>query len=320
MSYTPASNTTGTSTLRHQATVYYKRQALDQLMKTFRFRGMGEDDIIPLRNGKTVQYYRYDLFAANTTPTTEGVVGTGLQLSTNTVSATVSEYSDFLTGSSLLDETAIDPIAANAAEQLGYRGGLTVDTICRIELDSASSSTNISTSGANGTSADLRKAKALLAGIDVGPKAGEDYLGVIHPYALHDIMSDNTAGGFIDYMKYASPETTFIQGECGKVEGVRLIKSTNVATSGTAPNVLYTTYVVGTGAMGVVSLAGRGPSAVTDPKKQSFAVNMIPGKPQIADPEGKIGFAVSYRFVFVAKLLDTTNYRFKTIPMDSSII
>ena len=319
MAYTPASNTTGTGTLRHLATVYYKKQALDQLMKKFYFMSAGEPDIIPLRSGKTVQYYRYTLFSANTSAASEGVVGTGLQLDTNTISATVTEYSDFLTGSSLLDDTAIDPIAENSAKQLGYRAGLSTDTVCRIELDSASSSTNMSTAGPNGTSSDLRRAKALLNGVDVLPMQGEDFMGIIHPYVLFDILSDNTAGGFIDVMRYSQPGVA-MTGEVGKVEGVRLVKSTNVATSGTAPNVLYTTYVVGQGAMGVVSLAGRGPSKVTDPRKQSFSVNVIPGKPQIADPEGKIGFAVSYRFVFVAKLLDTTTFRFKTILMDSSII
>lgn len=320
MGYTPASNMTTTGSLRHLATVYYKRQALDQLMKKFYFMSTAEPDVLPLRSGKTVQFYRYTLFGSNTTPSSEGVVGTGLTLDTNIISATVSEYSDFLTGSSLLDETAIDPIATNAAKQLGYRAGLSVDTICRIELDSASASTNMATAGPNGSSADLRRAKALLEGVDVRPHTDEDFMGIIHPYALYDIMSDNTAGGFIDVMKYANPNQTFVQGEVGKVEGVRLVKSTNVATSGTAPNVLYTTYVVGAGAMGAVSLSGQSPSNVRDPQKQSFKVNVIPGKPQIADPEGKIGFAVSYRFVFVAKLLDTTTYRFKTIPMDSSII
>lgn len=319
MAYQPATNLTTTATLRHLATVYYKRQALDQLMKKFYFMSAGEPDILPMRNGKTVQFYRYTLFGANTTAASEGVVGTGLQLDTTTISATVSEYSDFLTGSSFLEETAIDPIAANAAKQLGYRAGLSVDTIARTELDSAGTSPDMATSGPNGSSADLRRAKSLLEGVDVGPKTDEDFMGIIHPYALYDIMADNTAGGFIDVMKYANPQT-FIRGEVGKVEGVRLVKSTNVETSGTAPNVLYTTYVIGEGAMGVVSLAGRGPSNVRDPKRQSFKVNVIPGKPQIADPEGKIGFAVSYRFVFVAKLLDTTTYRFKTIPMDSSII
>lgn len=320
MAYTPASNTTGTATLRNQVATYYKRDQLDQLMKQFRFRAAGMEDMIPRRNGKTVQWYRYDLFGANTTPTTEGVVGTGLQLSTNVITATVSEYSDFLTGSSLLQDTAIDDIALNAGRQLGYRAGLSVDTICRIELDSASSSTDITPLGANLTSSDLRRGKALLNGVDVSPKMGEDYLGIIHPYVLYDIMSDNTAGGFIDVMRYSQPDVA-MTGEVGKIEGVRLVKSTNVKTSSDlAPNTLYSTYLVGEGAMGVVSLGGNSPSNVVNPKKQAFDVNVIAGKPQIADPEGKIGFAVSYRFVFVSKLLDTTTYRFKTIPADSSII
>lgn len=320
MAYAPASNNTTTATLRHLIATYYKRDPLDQLMKKFYFRSAGVEDMIPLRNGKTVQWYRYDLFAANTTPSSEGVVGTGLQLSTQTVTATVSEYSDFLTGSSLLQDTAIDPIAQNAGRQLGYRAGISVDSICRIELDTASASTDLTPTGANLTSSDIRRSKALLNGVDVLPKMGEDFLTIIHPYVLYDIMSDNTGGGFIDVMRYSQPEVA-MTGEVGKIEGARIVKSTNVKTDATAaPNTLYSTYVVGEGAMGVVSLGGNGPSNVVDPKKQAFAVNVIPGKPQIADPEGKIGFAVSYRFVFVAKLLDTTTYRFKTIPADPSII
>jgi N4-gp56 family major capsid protein len=203
---------------------------------------------------------------------------------------------------------------------LGYRAGLSTDTICRIELDTAASSTDITPTGSNLTSSDLRRAKALLNGVDVQPKLGEDFLAILHPYVLYDIMSDNSAGGFIDVMRYSQPDVA-MTGEVGKIEGCRIVKSTNVKTSSdAAPNTLYSSYVVGEGAMGVVSLGGNGPSNVVDPRKQSFAVNVIPGKPQIADPEGKIGFAVSYRFVFVAKLLDTTTYRYKTIPADPSII
>jgi N4-gp56 family major capsid protein len=320
MAYTPASNTTGTASLTHFATVYYKRTALDQLMKMFYFMGAGEPDVLPLRNGKTVQWFRYNLLSANTTPSAEGVVGTGIQMGTGTISATVSQYSDFATGSTLLQDTAIDSIAENFSEQLGYRAGLSVDTICRIELDTAATSTDLNPAGANLTSSDLRRAKALLNGADVRGKEGTDMLGIIHPYVLYDIMSDNTAGGFIDVMRYSQPDVA-MTGEVGKIEGVRLVKSTNVKTStDAAPGTLYTTYVVGKGAMGVVSLAGNAPSKVVDPQKQAFQVNIIQGKPQIADPEGNIGFAVSYRFVFVAKLLDTTTYRYKTIPADASII
>jgi hypothetical protein len=44
------------------------------------------------------------------------------------------------------------------------------------------------------------------------------------------------------------------------------------------------------------------------------------GKPSIADPEGKIGAAVSYRFVFATKLLDTSTYRYKIINALPSIV
>lgn len=321
MAYQPATNTTTTATLRHQVAIYYNRTALDQLTQMFHFQSAGEPDVLPLRNGKTVQYFRYDLLGSNTTPAVEGTVGTGLQLSTNVVNATVSEYDDYASGSTLLKETAVDDIAANFAEQLGYRAALSVDTISRIELDSLSSTTNISTIGANGTSADLRKAKALLNGVNVRPKAGGDFLAIMHPYVLYDVLSDNNAGGFIDVMRYSQPEVA-MTGEVGKIEGCRIVKSTNVATDGVAaPDTKYTTYVIGKGAMGIIALAGAGPSKVTDTQKQSFQVNVVAGgKASIPDPTGKIGFIVSYRFVFVAKILDSTVPRYKTIPMDSSII
>jgi len=111
-----------------------------------------------------------------------------------------------------------------------------------------------------------------------------------------------------------------INGEAGKMAGVRLLKSTNVGSTGTAPAVKYYTYIVGKGAVGAIDLAGVGPTKVMDPDKQAFKINVIRGGPQIADPEGMIGSAVSYRFVFVAQTLDSSTYRYKIILSDSSII
>lgn len=319
MAYAPAGNLTTTPSLTHLATVYYERKALDTLMKRFMFRSATVPDVMPLRSGKTIQFYRYSLFGANTTPASEGAIGTGLPLTTTTVSATVSEYADYITISTLLQETAIDPITENAADMLGYRGGLSADTITRTEFDSNVSSVQQATLGATFSASDLRRAAMLLEGADVRPMKGDTFLGIVHPYVLYDLMSDNTAGGFIDVMKYADPQT-MVNGEAGKMAGVRLVKSTNVGSTGTAPNVKYYTYVVGQGAVGAIELSGLGPTNVMDPEKQSFKINVIKGGPQIADPEGMIGAAVSYRFVFVAKTLDSTTYRYKIILCDSSII
>lgn len=321
MAYQPAGNLTTTGSLAHLATVWYNRRALDQLKQMFRFLGVCEPDVLPLRMGKTVQWFRYSLFGANTTPASEGTVGTSLALTSSTVSATVEEYSDFITLSSLLEETAIDPIRQNAAEQLGYRAGLSVDTIARTEFDS-NAGARIATLGASFSAADGRRAVALLNGLNIQPRDGGDFVGVIHPYISYDLKSDNTAGGFIDMLRYANPSAMgeSLVGEVGKAGGVRYVESTNVRTSGTAPNVLYDTYIVGKGGIGAVDLGGRGPSRVEDPKRQNFKVNVISGGPQIADPEGKIGAAVSYRYVFAVQTLDSTNLRYRVVQADASLV
>lgn len=325
MAYAPASNLTTTPSLTHLATVYYERKALDTLMQRFVFREGCVGDIIPKRVGKTVQFYRYSLFAANTTPAPEGTVGTGLPLTTTTITAAVSEYADYITLSTLLTETAIDPITENAADMLGYRAGLSADTITRLEFDSNAASVQVSTIGATFAAADLRRQTMLLEGQNVRPLAGENFLCIIHPYILYDLMSDNTAGGFIDVMRYANPQAILdngqaLNGEAGKMGGCRILKSTNVGSTGSAPNTYYYTYVIGKGAVGAVDLAGVGPTKVMDPEKQMFKVNVIQGGPQIADPEGMIGAAVSYRFVYTAQTLDSTTYRYGIVLSNSSII
>lgn len=318
MSYTPASNLTTSGSIQHLATVYYSRRALDVLRQKFRFLLATEPDILPKRNGRTIQYYRYTKFGANTVPSAEGTVGTGITVTTGTISATVSEYSDYASVSTLLQDTAIDPVVENISKELGYRAALSVDTITRTELDTGTGA-EITALGAVFSAADLRRARALLEGTNVEPKMGDDFVTIMHPYIVYDLKSDNTAGGFIDVMKYAAPDK-LLAGEAGRIDSCRIFTTTNVKTSGTAPTVKYYTYVVGKGAIGGIDLGGRGPSRVQDIDKQAFKLNVVQGGPSAADPEGKIGAYVSYYFVFVAKLLDTTDYRYRMILGDASLV
>jgi len=331
MAYSPSPNATTSAGLAHLATVWYNRRALDQLKARFRFYNACEPDMVPRRSGKTVQWFRYTLLGANTTPAAEGAVGASNTLTTTTLSGTVSEYADFITVSTLLDETAIDPIVQNASEQLGYAAGLSVDTIIKAEFDTnAGAVLSPGTLGAFATVDDLRRCKALLEGANVRPKDEKYYFCIMHPYIVYDIKSDSTAGGFIDLMKFSymgtEARSPFIDTNnpfdepVGVVENIKIWATTNVTTSGTAPNVLYSTYVVGRGAVGAVDLQGSGPSKIEDPSKQQFRINVIRGGPQIADPAGMIGAAVSYRYVFLAKTLDTTNLRYRIFKPDASLV
>ena len=322
MAYGPAGNTASTGALTHLATVYYKKKGLDVLKKRLRFMQVSEPDILPRRSGPTVQFYRYTLPTSNIVPSSDGTVGTSLTLATSTITATVSQYSDFYSLSTFLEDTAIDPIVENTVEMASYRAALSVDTIIRTEFDGASSANILTTLGATYSAADCRRIKALLNASDIhdGPRGQSDFVTVIHPYILYDLMSDNSAGGFIDVNKYSRPEVLINQGEEGMIGGCRLVSTTNVNSSGSSPNALYYTYTVGKGAVGVVDLAGSGPSEVEDPDKQAFKTNVIKGGPNTADPEGNIGSFVSYRFVMVAKNLDTTNYRFRIVKADASLV
>lgn len=332
MPYAPAGMRSVDAGQRHYPAAYYKRQQLDQLMKKFVFMSVTEPDEIPQRNGKIIQWYRLDLPVANTVDGPEGTVGNSLSYTTSTIQATVKEYSDFITASQLLIETDISPTVENMNSWLGYRAGLSVDVIVRTELDSAYSSVVLSTNGPYLAAIDFLEARALLRGADVPGRSqtdtqGEEFVAVAHPYVLFDMQSDNTVGGYIDVKKYAAPND-ILNAEVGKAGGCRIIESTNVGTNTALGNTTYNVYVVGAGCIGAVDLAGKGPSNVRNPKRQAFKTNVIMGKPSMTDPEGKIGAAVSYRFVFVAKLLDGTSvatgatgtYRYKILEADPSIV
>lgn len=322
MAYAPAGLTTQTSSLAHLATVYYDRIGLDRLEAMFRFAQVCEPKTMPANSGRTIQFARYSLPGFNTNPAAEGVIGSPVAQTSTTVSATVEQYSDFMSASSLLQETDIFNTKERMVLDLSYRAAGSVDTIIRTEIDSATSA-QVSTQGAYFSAADSKANVALLEGINVRPKMGEagvgKYMGVCHPYVVYDLISDNTAGGFIDALKYANGQQV-LNGEVGEVGRVRWMTSTNVGTSGSAPNVLYYSYIFGEGGVGIVDLSGRGPDRIQDPRNERFRVNVIEPGPNPADPVGEIAIYASYRFVFAAKILDSTNYRFKSIKADASLV
>lgn len=265
-----------------------------------------------------MQWFRSSLLAANTTPSSEGVVSSPVPMASTTLTATVEQYSDFTNFSTLLIETAINEMVAQGSEDMSYRAAFTTDLIVRAEVDSLTAALR-TTQLAYLSGLDIKNATARLAGVNVQPRDGGDWLMIAHPYVIYDLQADNSPGGWLDSKKYAEP-SALLSGEVGRYHGTTVLQTTNVGTSGIAPNVLYNTYIFGRGGLGIVNLAGRGPSKVMDPKRQSFNINVIKGGPSPADPEGQIGAYVSYFFVFTAKVLDPVTPRYVIIQADSGVV
>jgi N4-gp56 family major capsid protein len=331
MSYTPAGMQTTSPGLAHIAgKVYYNRTALDRLMKKFRFCDAFDNETMPKQEGRVVTMYRYQNMSASTVPTAEGTVGTSLTVNSRTVSATLTQFANYINLSDFLVDTAYDPQVNHYAELLGYRAGLSVDTMFRNIIDAQAASTVFSPLGSVFTVEDLRGVKAVLSANDVEPFDDGFYFCIMHPFITFDLVNDPTANGLADINKYqmagggAKNSPLLKQEDRGWVADIattRILESTNVFTNSGQ----YRTYIFGKGGLKKIDLAGRGPSKVTDPKTQKFKINVVGRQgATLYDPEGKIGGAVSYNFVTTGCFVEGPAgiggvYRSRTIDQVSTL-
>jgi N4-gp56 family major capsid protein len=325
MAYAPVANTSTSSQFTHLASVYYDRTALKPLRKQFLFWVGVDDRVMPLKNGKTVQFYRYGNLGVNTSTTSEGTVGTPISMAgTTTVSATVAQYSDFTSLSDMLVDTAIDgDIVAVASDQLGYRAGLTFDTILRNEVDSVAASIDVSLLGDYFTTADLANIRHRMKGLDIKGFKNGMFPTIVHPYISYDLIHDPQVGGFMDVNKNG-PQSAKLQNlpETGPLvtsNNCQVYESTNVTVTSGSPNT-YRCYFFGQEGVAAIDLAGRGPTRTKDQDQTQFRVHVERNAAKsIANPEGKIRAFCSYNVVFVAKILDTVNYRLRKIDAPTSL-
>lgn len=249
---------------------YYEKRLLDNAEPKLVHDQFGDKYPIPKNGGKTIEFRKYDSLPKATTPITEGVTPDGNSLNVTTVTATVSQYGDWIQLSDMLDLTAIDNNVVQATKLLGSQSGRTLDTITRDVL--AGGTNVIYAPKSDGTAVTSRstldgtctltpdlffRAAAQLEGMNADP-IDDCFVAVIHPYAAYDLMRSEE---WIDIHKYAQPENIYT-GEIGKIGNVRFVKSTEAkiwkgsgCPSGLA---VFGTIVIGAHAYGVTEIEGGG--------------------------------------------------------------
>lgn len=324
MAYTPASVVTTTGSLTHLATIWYDKVAVENLKAHLPFQAATERRTLPKRSGKTIQIFGYQVLTANTTPGTEGTVGTGIAPTTVTNSTALSQYFDFMSFSDLLIETAIDPIVENSAGEMGYRAALTVNSLTASAFEAAvAGGVNIPLADNEFfTAAIARQAVMSLRGQNARPKADGMFYGIIHPFVSYDLLNDNTAGGVIDIMKHVqSGVNELMRGVQGyrviDIGGVRYIETTTVPTYANYPSTGktgYATYVVGKDAIFSVSLG-----ATQVPNENNFRLITRNWEPSVADPSGVVGASVAYNFKYAVLARPNAVPTFRRVQSEASI-
>ena len=242
---------------------FYEKALLKRLTPELVFTRYGQKKSAPKNEGTTVNFRRFNAVSPKTAALTEGVTPDGSALTVSTVTATVEQYGDYVCITDLLDMTGIDPVVTEMAQVLGESAGLAIDTLVR---DVVVNGTNVQYAGGKTarkqvvsgdvmTSTEIRKAVRTLRSNNVKPLEGGYYIGVVDPATAYDLMNDTL---WQDVSKYNGGQE-IMNGEIGKLCGVRFIESSNVGTvsnGADTPVMLHQTMIIGADAYGVVDIAG----------------------------------------------------------------
>ena len=269
---------------------YYDLRLLDYAQANLVHDQFGQKRPIPKNGGKTIEFRSFSPLAKATTPLTEGVTPSGNQLDVKTITATVSQYGDFIVQSDVLELTAVDNTILEATKLLGRQAGVTLDTVTRNVMVGG---TNVMYAPKINASTGAETAVTSRAGLDNtcvltvnlveqvvaelraqnAPTIDGDYIGIIHPYTAYDLMRDPD---WRDPHKYADT-TNLYEGEIGKIGGVRFVQSTEAkiwrdstcpAQSGATPAyyAVFASLFFGDGAYGTTEVEGGGLQTIVKQK------------------------------------------------------
>jgi hypothetical protein len=342
MSYNPAGNLQGN--LPQSTVKFYDKKFRENLKAQTPFVACSERLDLPTKSGNQYEMFMYVPLAANTAQTNEGTVGGSITVQVLNTTATIGEYADYANFSSLSLATAIDSTVENVARELAYRLGESLSGLVRATADGASSidSSVLVQLGATSTTSftslslnQIRNAVQSLAGRSVRPydEASKAFCGVIHPFALGDVLSDVSNNSPIDILKHtpvglAKMEDLISVDLTEMIElpssGVHFFQSNQVTTTANYKGVTgltaLRTYIFGRDGIYSIKLGAQGDTEYGDGEWSNIKCNVVQNaEPSVADPEGLIPGWTSYRVHFTTSLGPDTTVRIRQIDAASAI-
>lgn len=276
-----------TTTLANDVKQFYDLNLLDNAFPNLIHTQWAQTRNIPGGVGRSMEFRRFGVLTAATTPLTEGVVPAETNMSVALVTATIDQYGAYLKGTDVLLMTAIDPLLEEYSELLGAQMGDTIDQIVRDVLVAGTSvryangkgSRGDIASGDNVNTTELRKLLRTLENNNARPVDDQGNFGLmIHPNVYYDIISDTTVQNALFYASARGNDNPLFSGEVGRFMGFVFVKSTNAkwfSGAGVSNNVdVYVTMAIGKDAYGITELEGEsvktyykapGSAGTTDP-------------------------------------------------------
>lgn len=281
-----------TNTLAPELKTFYDTELLENARTEMFYAQFGRKQRLPKNGGTTIEWRKFNTFA-RASELKEGVIPTGQQFGSSSLTASISQYGTYTSITDKLEMRAYDNVILAATEEMGASAAATQETLIRnallvgtnvmycdnVDLNGTvlSTPTSPATMGAGGGSSNsdgwalltptmVNKAVTKMKK-DRVPRINGKYYAVIHPSVAYDLRQSKE---WIEVHKYAATSEIF-NGEIGELHGCRFIEDTFAPILGgsyiysgsttyknKSNGVTYATYFFGKDGFGIVDPEGGG--------------------------------------------------------------
>ena len=281
-----------TNTLAPELKTLYDTELLENARTEMFYAQFGRKQRLPKNGGTTIEWRKFNTFA-RASELKEGVIPTGQQFGSSSLTASISQYGTYTSITDKLEMRAYDNVILAATEEMGASAAATQETLIRnallvgtnvmycdnVDVNGTvlSTPTSPATMGAGGGSSNsdgwalltptmVNKAVTKMKK-DRVPRINGKYYAVIHPSVAYDLRQSKE---WIEVHKYAATSEIF-NGEIGELHGCRFIEDTFAPILGESyiysgsttyknksNGVTYATYFFGKDGFGIVDPEGGG--------------------------------------------------------------
>lgn len=259
--------------LSAEAQVFYDEQLIKVAEPLCAYKKHAQKTVVPKNGGTTVNWRDMKKLSKNTTALTEGETPDGKKLSIVPITAQIRSYGDYVTTTDNIDLMAIDKVVMQATKRLGLQAAESLDFLAGSVYCSGTNA--LFGGGVNQRDSiaaesiisilDIMKAAQFLK-LNAAPTIDGSYFAIIHPAVVYDLMkADGLRQNWIDVNVYGD-QKKIVDGELGKLFGVRFIESPNAITVKNSSGIdVHQTLVYGADAFGTVDLTGGNLRTIVKP-------------------------------------------------------
>ncbi len=309
-------NMTTTAVITPAVNTYFNKLLLVRNKPRLIHGLFADRDVLPAGKGKSVTWRRYAQLATATAVITEGIPPTGKRLSKQDISATVSQYGDFVHITDVLEFTCENKILNVAVSELNDQMMRTEDELIRNVIVASASVTTAT--GGDVTATDLNETDIdaianTLQNTDAHPvtplikaSVGQGTTPILPSYwaLMHTALNSDLrkVANFIGTNEYSS-QSGVLEAERGAVNEVRFLSSSIAHKEGSVtaafPSSAGTYYyipILARHAYGVVNLKKANAKLIIHPRGSAGA----------ADPMDQLQTA-AWKFMNVCRILNDNN-------------